>query len=97
MANQYLQQRMQPFARWALMPLIRLHLAPLHEEQEVLSVLRNSSPLFHLLHAFLALGASLQVALVWVLLCCFLVGFGLLWSFRVMCNLSSNSFLTRLR
>ena len=41
MAKQYLQQRMQPVARWALMPLIRLHLAPLHEEQEVLSVLRN--------------------------------------------------------
>ena len=60
MAKQYLQQRMQPFARWALMPLIRLHLAPLHEEQEVLSVLRNSSPL----HAFLALGAALQVALI---------------------------------
>ena len=34
---------------------------------------------------------------VWVLLCCFLLGFGLLWSFRVLCNLSSNSFLTRLR
>ena len=29
---------------------------------------------------------------VWVLLCCFLVGFRLLWSFRVMRNLSSNSF-----
>ena len=63
MPKQYLQQHMQPFARWALMPLIRLHLAPLHEEQEVLSVLRNSSPLSHLLHAFLALGAALQVAL----------------------------------
>ena len=64
MASQYLQQHMQPFARSALMHLIRLHLAPLHEEQEVLSVLRNSSPLSHLLHAFLALGAALQVALV---------------------------------
>ena len=60
MPKQCLQQRMQPFAR---MRLIRLHLAPLHEEQEVLSVLRNSSPLSHLLHAFLALGAALQVAL----------------------------------
>ena len=79
MPMQYLQQHMQPFARWALMPLIRLHLAPLHEEQEVLSFLRNSSPLSHLLlHAFLALGAALQVALFlfWVLLCCFLVGVG---------------------
>ena len=46
-----------------LLRLIRLHLAPLREEQEVLSVLRNSSPLSHLLHAFLALGAALQVAL----------------------------------
>ena len=45
MANQYLQQHVQLFARWALMPLIRLHLAPLHEEQKVLSVLPNSSPI----------------------------------------------------
>ena len=48
MPKQYMQQRMQPFARWALMPLNRLHLAPLHDEQEVLSDLRNSSPLSHL-------------------------------------------------
>ena len=75
---------MQPFARWALMPLIRLHFAPLHDEQEVLSVLRNSSPLSHLLHAFLALGATLQVALSLglVVFFCWWV-FGLLWSFRV--------------
>ena len=62
-------------ARWALTPLIRLHLAPLHEEQEVLSVLRNSSPLSHLLHAFLALGAALQVALGLGLVVLFFGGF----------------------
>ena len=52
-----------------------LHLAPLHEEQEALSVLRNSSPLFHLLHAFLALGAALQVALDLSLVALFFGGF----------------------
>ena len=61
MAKQYLQQHMQPFARWALTPLIRLHLAPLHEEQEVLSVFCG---IHRPCHAFLALGAALQVALV---------------------------------
>ena len=76
MAYQHLQQHMQPFARWALVPLIRLHLAPLHEEREVLSVLRNSSPLSHLLHAFLALGAALQVALGLGLVVLFLVVLG---------------------
>ena len=69
------KQYLQPFARWALMPLIRLHLAPLHEEQEVLSVLRNSSPLSHLLHAFLALGAALQVAVGLGLVVLFFGGF----------------------
>ena len=44
------------------------------------------------------IGAALQVALGLGLVVLFvLVGFGLLWSFRVLCNLSGNSFLTRLR
>ena len=47
---------MQPFACWALVPLIRLHLAPLHEEQEVLSVLGNSSPLYPVLAPLCAEG-----------------------------------------
>ena len=54
----------------------RLHLAPLHDEQEVLSVLRNSSPP-HLLHAFLALRATQQVALLGSWLCWCLVAVGL--------------------
>ena len=95
---QYLQQHMQPFARWALMPLIRLHLAPLHEEQEVLSFLRNSSPLSHLLHAFLALGVATGCTLSFLgFVVLFFGGCWVLWSFRVVCNLSCNSFLTRLR
>ena len=94
--KQYLQQHMQPFARRAYVPdSIALWL--LHDEQEVLSVLRNSSPLSHLFQAFLALGATLQVALSLGLVVFFVVGFWVALVLSCLCNLSSNSFLTRLR
>ena len=47
----------------------------MEKKQEVLSVLGNSSPLSHLLHAFLALGAALQVALGLGLVVLFFGGF----------------------